>query len=76
MVLTAASDQVVYQDDYHHHYQDVNQIPTEVADESQQPQDQQYDQDCPKHYATLLFVQFALSSKAVYLACDDNLIVD
>ena len=30
-----ASDQVVYQDDHCDHYQDVNQIATDVADESE-----------------------------------------
>jgi hypothetical protein len=33
--LTPASNQVVYQDDHCDHYQDVNQIATEVSDESQ-----------------------------------------
>jgi hypothetical protein len=32
---TAAGDQVVYQDDHSDHYQDVNQIATEMADESE-----------------------------------------
>jgi hypothetical protein len=37
-----ARDKVDYQDDYGDHYQDVNPAATEVTDESQQPQDQQY----------------------------------
>jgi hypothetical protein len=47
--LTPASDQVVYQDDHRDHYQDVNQVSTEVTNEAQQPQDQQYHYYCPQH---------------------------
>jgi hypothetical protein len=34
-LTSPARDQVVYQDDHGDHYQDVNQITTEVADESE-----------------------------------------
>jgi hypothetical protein len=33
--LTPASDQVVYQDDHRYHDQDMNQVATDVTDESQ-----------------------------------------
>lgn len=51
---TPAGHQVVYQDDHGHHDQDVNEIATEVTKKSQQPQNQQYHQDCPQHFFTLL----------------------
>jgi len=35
LALTPASNQVVYQDDHCNHYQDVNQVATDVTDETQ-----------------------------------------
>jgi len=40
-LTAAASDQVVYQDDYSDDQQDMNQAATDVTEESEQPQDQQ-----------------------------------
>jgi hypothetical protein len=52
--LTPASDQVIDQDDHGYDQQDMNQAATDVADESQQPQNQQDYQYCPQHLFVLL----------------------
>jgi hypothetical protein len=52
---SASSDQLQNQNYYGNHQQQMNQAATNAADETQQPQNQQYQQNCPKHfYLTVL----------------------
>ncbi len=45
----AAGDQVVDQDDDRYHDEDVDEPAADVKSETQKPQDQKNDKDCPKH---------------------------
>ena len=46
---TSAGDEVDDKDDQPHHEKKVNQAATDVEAESQEPQNQNDDKDCPKH---------------------------
>jgi hypothetical protein len=47
--VPAPAHQVENQHYYSNHKQQMNQPASDTAEHSQQPQDQQNDQDCPKH---------------------------